>query len=642
MATPTVLTQKNPSDSDIIALVTNWFIESRDWRSPLDFRMDRLYAQFRNYLQLDETWAWQSRVAIPEAFTIIWTLLPTILESMLAQPPFIKVRPLRADTVEGAKFAENLLDNQLKRIGLDGEGIYMTMLKVWQDTLLYGNGFYDLFWRFDEGRQRRRVPRYNEEPFTIDLAELGPNQFGVPEGGQIEIPANSIFLGYEVVEQVKAIYDDPDIDILDWKDVYPDPWGMGVQAPSRYMLTRQTWTEEQGVSFENDPGYKNIDQLEYTETGIGHDPQLVDYRRDIDEVTWGVAHAGNGGQFAEILKCQYSRKDGKHWREWWTIIGNRHTIIFDGPNPYFHEKRTIIKADCFVLPHRFHDTGVLEPVEDINDGINQRYNQSADIVTMKLNPMFDVTPSMYDELDEEFQGNLPAIPGLMLRKPTSQDNISPINFGGDLLPASQDLVYLSEKRKIATGTSDVVSGSLPAQRKETATAIASAESRASSRHRTLMKTLWYTSFRPLADRILAMNHQFKDTEEFIQIPGSSEEFMSIYMEDIPWDGLAYEPNMTFMSGITKEIKARQLQELIAILAPTPLGARFKWEEIWQMLADYNDLPEAQKAIMSLEEFQAVQQQELMRALTEKGGGQGAPLPARGGGGGQLPQFTGGV
>jgi hypothetical protein len=644
--TPAALTNKS-TDTETIGLITNWFVESRDWLQPLHWRWDRLYAQFRNFLQLDDTWMWQSRVAIPEAFTIIWTLLPTILESMLAQPPYIKVRPLRPDTVEGSKFAENLLDIQLKRIGHNSQGVYMTMLKVWQDCLLYGNGFYDLMWRFDEGIQRRKVPRFNDEPMLIDLAEVAPNLFGVPEGGQIEMPPGSIFLGDEIVEGVNTVYDDPDINIVNNKDVFPDPWGLGVQGPSsRYIITRDTWTEAQGASFEDDPGYKNIDKIQFTETGFGvTDPQLVDHRRDIDEVNWGIAHSGNGGEFSEILKCQYTRKDGKHWREWWTIISGRHNIIFDGPNPYFHEQRTIIKADCFSLPHRFHDTGALEPVEDLNDGINQGYNQARDVVTMKLNPMFEVTPNMYDDLDDEFQGSLPPIPGLMLRKPTSQDDISSINFSGDIQPAGQDLTFLSEKRKVATGTSDVVSGALPTQRKETATAIASAESRASSRHRTLMKTLWFTSFRPLADRIISMNHQFKDVREFVQIPGSSEEFIEISMENIPWDGMAFEPNMTFISGITKEIKARQFQDLIAILASTPLAARFKWEEIWQMLADFNDLPEAQKALMSEEEFQAAQEQELALALAQQGqggGGQQVLPDVNSGAQLALPNFIGGV
>ena len=628
MATPIALTQKS-TDIETIGLIVNWFIESRDWRQPLDNKMDRLYSQFRNYLQLDETWAWQSRVAIPEAFTIIWTLLPTIMESMLAQPPFIRVQPLRPDTVEGSKFAENLLSNQLSRIGHDQEGIYMVMLKVWQDALLYGNGFYDLFWRFDEGVQRRRIPKFNEEPIQIED----------PTVGLIELPPGTIFLGYEQVEAVATVYDDPDIDIVDWKDVYADPWGTGVQAPSRYVITRQTWTEEQGASFENDPGYKNIDRLVYTETGVSSDPQLQDWRKDVDEIQYGIANTGNGGQFAEILKAQYSRKDGKHWREWWTLIGNRVTIIFDGPNPYHHEKRSLIKASCFVLPHRFYDTGALEPVEDLNDGINQGYNQFEDVKTMKLNPMFEVTPGMYDDLDDEFQGSLPSIPGLLLRKPTSNDNISTVNVAGDIQPAIQDLNFLSERRKIATGTGDVVSGSLPAQRKETATAVAAAESRASSRHRTLMKTLYYTSFRPLADRIISMNHQFKDTEEFVQVPGSSEEFMQIFMEDIPFDGLAFEPNMTFISGITKEIKARQLQELLVQIAPTPLGVRLNWEKIWPVLGDFFDLPEAQNLLLTEEEMQEQQMRQLQLALAGQGGGEAAP-----GGGGQLqlPQFTGGV
>ena len=138
-----------------------------------------------------------------------------------------------------------------------------------------------------------------------------------------------------------------------------------------------------------------------------------------------------------------------------------------------------------------------------------------------------------------------------------------------------------------------------------------------------------------------MNHQFKDVEEFVQIPGS-EEFIRVTMEDIPWDGLAFEPNMTFMSGITKEIKARQLQELISLLAATPLVNRFKWEEIWLMLAEFNDLPEAQKVLMSEEEFQAAQQQRSMEAVTGTTRGQSGQQSPGGGGQLQLPQFTGGV
>jgi hypothetical protein len=556
-------------------------------------KIERIYEKYRNYLEIDDTYMWQSKVFIPEFFTVVWTALPAFLESMLGQTPYVNVEPLRPDTVEGAKYAEKLLDNQFDRIGSDQQGMFISCLKTWLDNILYGNGFKDIGWGYETGIRRRRAPRYNEDIFMLPDPETGT---------YIPVPPGNLFMGYEEVEEVATLYDDPTIKTLDWKQVFPDPYGLTVQSPARFIITREIQTKQEIDSMVDDlPGFKpkNLARIKYTNSPYLNDDRS-DPRRNVDDVDQLIGT--DKGEYVEILKCQYAYKQGRYWQEHISIIANRDTVIYHDVNRYHHGKRTIIKSDCFPLNNRFYSVGLLEPAEDLQDGVNQRYNQASDIITMIINPMYKMSESLYDKLYELYQGNIPAIPGRMIPVSGNED-ISQITAYPALRPAQEDISYLQNKIQHATGAYDHMRGDMP-KRQEKATTVLKADEKANLRFKILMKILWYTDMRPTADMFIQLNHQFRDEPETVKMLNAQgeEEFRRIYMEDIPYDGMAFKPNMMFIDpGVTKQFKSKLLQEWAATMSNTPMVNYIDWREFGRMVLELNESPEGQRLLLSEEE-----------------------------------------
>jgi hypothetical protein len=590
-----------PTDAEVVGQVSSWYEESRLWRLPMDNKVDRIYEKYRNYLTIDDTYQWQSKIFIPEFFTVVWTALPAFLESMLGQQPYINIEPLRPDTVEGSKYAEKILDLQFERIGDDQQGIFMSCLKTWLDNIIYGNGFKDVGWKYETGRRRRRVPRYNDEVFMLPDPESGT---------YVPVPPGQFFLGYEDVEEDAVLYDDPHIKTLDWKQVFPDPYAVTVQPPARFIITRDILTKQDIESFVDDrEGFrpKNLKNIKYTNSPFLNEDQS-DSRRDIDEI--GQIIGTDKGEYTELLKCQYAWKNGGRWEEYISLVADGSTLIYHDRNPYHHNRRTIIKSDCFPLNNRFYSIGLLEPIEDVGDGINQRYNQANDIITMIINPMYKMSESLYNKLYDLYEGNIPAIPGRMIPISGNED-ISAITQFPQLRPAQEDIRYLEGKVQSASGAYEHMRGALP-ERQEKATTVLKADEKANLRFKILMKILWYTDMRPTADMFIQLNHQFRDEPETVKMLNQEgeEEFRRIYMEDIPYDGMAYRPNMMFIDpGVSKQFKSKLLQEWAVAMSNTPMVNYIDWRRFGQMALDLNEFPEGHQLILSEKEGQQKQLQQ---------------------------------
>jgi len=604
----------NIGEEQIAGLIHSWYNESKNWRQPLDDKIDRLYHKFRGWLTLDNTYAWQSQVFVPESFTAIWTALPSLVETMFSVQPYVAMEPLRSDAVEGAKYAESLITRQFDRIGLnhDQQGIYMLFLKWCQQILLYGNGYIEVPWVFREGTRKRRVPQYNEQPLMINMG-------GMP----MMIPPDTLFMGYQNIEQQTTVYDDPDVIIHDWKAIYNDPYGVTVQRPSRYIIVRDTLSEAQVEHLSKEEGYKNLNKLKYG-AAVTHED---DDRYDVDDLS-SMMTASTGTKYAEILKCFYTLKINGKWKDYMTVVGDDNTVIMHQENPYHHGLRPIIKGSCFPLSNRFHDIGLLEPMEDLQDGTNHRYNQMADIITTIVNPMLKVSNPLYKSLWDRYQGNLPATPGLMI--PINQgDIIEQVNTGNtaNIRPAQEDIAYLKGQIESSTVTYAQMRGGMP-QRKETATTVVSTMQKSDLRFRVMAKIMFYTAIKPLTHMMMELNHQFKVEPEVVKIKDAKglEEYRKVMMYDIPHpEELFIRPNMTFIDpSLDKKQKAKDLAELLGFISASPEAGRLNWSVLFKTLFDYNDMANTDNFILSDEEFQQQQQEKMQLAMLQQSGKQGLP------------------
>lgn len=599
------------TEDQLPGLITSWKLNSETWRMPVEDKCLRLYKKYRLYLDLDETYFWESKVFIPEAFTIVWTAIPKMIKSLLDQEPYIKMRPLKQSAVEGSRIAEALLTEQIKQINFNG--LYTTLITILQDLLIYGNAFFDETWKIEEAFRRKREAIYREIMMPI------PTELGI-----IPVPVE-VFDGYETTTKQTVIYDGPEIKPVDWFDVYPDPNAIGIHArQSRFVVHREIMNEEDVDELNNRDGYKNLKAVRFT-----YDGQTVsnyDQKKQIDEVinTFGT-HGAGGQKQTEILKCQWRKKVKNHYEEWLTVISDGNVVVYNDRSPYYHDERTLHKADCMPLTNRMYAVGLLEPSEDLQDAINHRFNQMSDIVTMALSPMLKTSMGAYERFYEMFGSAIPSIPGLMLPLSNNED-IGPVFTAQNIRPAQEEIAYIKDIIEESTASPQISKGVLP-DRKETATGLALAQNQAGERFITIMNIFFYTALRPMANQILQLNFQFKDLPFELEVENEQgvKEFRQISMEDIPEDGLAMEPNMSFIDPlVSRDLKAKTLMDVAVAAANTPAASVIKWPAIMRQIFKLR-LPnvENDSLLHTDEELQQMQQQEaeLMQVLQGQEGGQ---------------------
>jgi hypothetical protein len=604
------------TEAEMAGQISSWFASSESWRTP--------YKLYRLYLDLDETYFWESKVFIPECFTIIWTALPKMIKAILDQEPYIKMRPLMRGAIEGAKIGETLLNEQLKQV--NDQGLYLFLVKSIQDMLIYGNSFFDVGWKFLEAMRRRRVPVY--ETFIKEIQ----TPLGV-----LPIPVQD-FVGYEMQEELEVIYDDPEITPLDWFDVYPDPLATSMYSGnSRFSIYRQVKSEEEVEALKNVDGYKNLTKINfsYDETSVSN----FDEKKQIDEVINTFGTGGGGQDKTEFLYCQWKRFNKGRYEEWLTVISDKTNVVFNQRSPYFHDQRTIIKTDCFPLNNRLYSIGMLEPAEDLQGAINQRFNQMADSITTALSPMTKVTGNeLYLKLYDMFGSTLPTTPGLMIPRANLNEDIAPIHQVTNVRPAQEEVAYIKDILEEAT-VPQVSKGSLP-DRKETATGIAITQGQANERFITIMNIFFYTGLRPMSMQMMELNHQFKTMPMELQLENEQgiKEFREVSMMEMPRTGIAFEPNMAFIDPLLSgDAKALALTETVAQLANTPGGAWIKWPKITRAIFELRRLGfDTEEFLLTDEEKAQQEQQELQLQLMM------AQIQARGQGQGQRQLPPGGA
>ncbi len=594
---------KEYSEDELPGLISSWQTESAQWRIPYEEKNLRLYKLYRLYLDLDETYFWESKVFIPEAFIIIWSALPKMIKSMLDQEPYIKIRPQRRDVIEGANLAEVLLTQQFKEI--DEQGLYIFLVKAIQDLLIFGNAFCEVSWKYEEAMKRRRVSVYETELFKVETPM-----------GILEVPME-VYKGDKTQNKLEVVCDRPEVNLKNWFDVYLDPLATSLQrGNSRYVITRDVRDEEGIEALKNDDGYKNLDKINYTydETSMSN----YDQKREIDEVrnTFGT-DGGKQGK-TELLRCQWSRFKNGRYEEWLTIIADGEHVIYNDRTPYFHDQRTTIKIDCFPLSGRMYDIGFLEPAEDLCGAVIQRFNQQADIVTMGLSPISKVKGTgLYNLLKDLFGSTLPAIPGLLVPMESNED-ISPLYKSTDIRPSQDEIAYI--KNVIEEVTVPKPSKGIFPERKETLGALVLTQNQANERFITLMHIFFYTGLKPIAEQMLALNHQFLDlTELEVKNEQGVKEFREIKMGEIPEKGMTFEPNMAFIDPLlNRDTQAQVLTQIASNFSPTPGGVVINWNKLVRKVFELRAGGiESDDLVLSEDEI-AQKQQQLLSQLPQQG------------------------
>lgn len=436
-------------------------------------RWDRFYKLYRNYKKLASTYAgaerdrdgvlldaqreWGSDLIVPWAFAIVETVAPRLLSN----DPRMLVPPRNPDARASALSVQELINADQLEISYD-----LKLQPTAKRGLWFGLGVQKTFWN----RKARTVQRV--------------------------VPSASGDGSYAVANQEVVLYEGPDVEDVDPYDFFWDPVAQNIET-ARWVLHR-TWRDDEYVARMVAEGKWLPLDLE-TVKGLKSD-------RKRDEV-W----AGRQEAIGQVGQAPTNPDKGLHevWEyhsgEYVYTILDQVLVVQADKSPYYHRELPFQIFRPTLVPGEFVGIGVIEPIIDLAEELNQLRGQRRDNATVALH-----RPFMYREgrADPKTFKMGPGV-GIPIQGDPSRD-IVPLVFPD--LPASsyREEGAIKQDMELASGISEATAGgtgSGDTAGTETATGMQLVQQAANVRIRLAGKNLERETIRPAARQWLELYRQ---------------------------------------------------------------------------------------------------------------------------------------
>ena len=158
---------------------------------------------------------------------------------------------------------------------------------------------------------------------------------------------------------------------------------------------------------------------------------------------------------SEAFDYRFDAESGRSQRTRVVVCVNERKIVYDEPNPYWHNEFPVIAYTASPLPHVFHGRSEVEPLLSIQDGTNILYNTVISNALLMSNSQWLVEDGSVD------YGDLTNQPGLIVpvEDLTKVQRIPPAPVPGDVLGLVKELEQTSQQQ--TSGVSPVLQGREP-------------------------------------------------------------------------------------------------------------------------------------------------------------------------------------
>ena len=378
----------------------------------------------------DFPWKNCSNLNVPITSAIGDTLLAYLVNSLLGQRPFLRVKP-RGDTkTKNAKIMEAVIDDQC----YSESNIFKSLVEAFHDGLRYGVWAVIVDW----------------EDFLVQI----PTRIAVPvkneQTGQLEFKEQTIIREKKVSrpkitpQNITEIVVSPQATCINYD---------GTGNPADYVIFRRYLKMDnlKRNSIENGGVYYNLDKLEPDSQNICLDEVLRE-----KEERLGVDNNNCQGYDFEGLEGWYWYDidgDGKNELCIFTIAvcNGKPVIIRKQECPYSHYKIPLVWQKLF--PDRgLYSRSVPSWLKDIQDEINTIHNQRRDAVSLSLLKMWKY------RLGSRFDLNQEIYPGCMIGVLDMQDFEPVVTYEHGITPAISEEQLLNAYVERMTGISDYAIG----------------------------------------------------------------------------------------------------------------------------------------------------------------------------------------
>ena len=569
-------------------LVLSRFRWSEQWRRPWDDKWLRWYKTFRGIVpKLPEGEEDRSNLHIPYTYSTVDAVRSKLLTACFANRPYVSFVPKDADDVENAKNMETLVDSQMNRTDVE---FMVRMYTLITDMLIYGGCPYEVGWRYEPRKIKRKVPMVDE---------------------------SGILLGYEEQEIEVVNWDDPDFQPFMIDDLYPDPEGTSIDDCS--WVIRRRYITRKELEAKIDEGIYKVKDLEaINQAGDRISEGKQDRLAAIGAADAYADEADVGGRRYELLEMWEDDRV--------TTVINRTEVIRDEANPFWHGKKPFGFAKFDPLNGEFYGISLVEVIEHLQAELNTTRNQRIDATSQTINRMWIVLKGMGLE-----PADLVSRPNGIIWVDSMEEVPKEVEFKPPDPAAYQEESIIKADIQEATSTYNEARGA-PSDTKRTATENAIRERSTNIRFETKLRIFEALGLKRLGFFYDQLNQQFIDDIRSIRISGEDGgyEWQEMRPEDIA-GRFEYQPAGSSIEPTLDKLEYRT--NLLNLYNEFKEDPEIKTRELKKRVFEAFGIKDTEKLIKSEEEIMQEQQEELaaqgeLQAMLAGGGGL---LPGMGGG-----------
>jgi hypothetical protein len=509
-----------PEDRDaqkkLATFVQNRFQVAERARQPYETTWLRYYKAYRSYRKQRKPGQWKNNLWIPITFTIIETILPRIAAAL----PSAKVNPIGPEDVEPARTLEELL-----KWAEDKSELYPEQVKAVKSALMYGTGVLKVSVKERKGGNVVEEPVLEERTFQVATGEMDIDNNPLMMTQQEQVPRIDPATGQPMTTKVYQEYTEylgPQAECVDIEQFFPDPLGDDVQS-CRWVIQRV---------------YRDRAHMEEMfSKGVYRLPDYVDSDEWWKKIDGSITYAkvarlnevelGPGSVDEEVPKDLFPVlemwRKGVNGVELITVAGERGegVLLRHVKSPFFHGLFPYVRVVDHIVPHEFWGIGEVEPVESIQEALNQLWNARLDNVKISLNQMFAV---VMDYL--ESPSDLIVRPGGIVRMKEGlplEQVFKQIDLGDVTASAYQEGEKLDQLAQFTSGVSPYQTGQDSPAYNRTATGVAIISEQGNTRFSFKVQLAEHTAYKHLVRMYAALLQQYVPDDLVLRINGGEAE-----------------------------------------------------------------------------------------------------------------------
>lgn len=351
--------------------VINFMEKSRRFRKNYEDTWSKIFAEYINSRSVKANALQRANLKLPYAFTTIETFVPQIVETFLAEAPYVSAVGRGLEDAEDAEKISAHFSYQLDQMKFFNEFVPFT-----KNMLIYGTAIAKTGWKYQEKQIRvnvrepnklgllenvqrdQTITTYDNPSFeNIELVDFFPD-WSCSKPADIQSMRGCVHRVYRTYDELKSlkktVVNGEEYGIYSNLDKLKQSYDKSDNAWANMKTTPEEWAQFRRASALNqEPGLKNRDKIEVWEF-------------------WGLFDLKDNGQKIECV----------------ITIANGDTVIRVDSNPYDYAFKPFVAGVDYIIPGEFYGMGEIEFVLSLIKEATALRNARLDQANQAVNRMW--------------------------------------------------------------------------------------------------------------------------------------------------------------------------------------------------------------------------------------------------------------